>query len=244
MRVALLISGHCRTFVFKEQYMFFKRFIKSLNCQCDTYIMLKQDEKMQSKQGIKNLKKIIKMIKPLYSICFKQWAVNNDVYYSQMNMIYFLIQKALAHEKLFSNERSNENKYDFFIRIRPDLILNETIDLTKLNKSKLYTSLKYDARGNDQFFIMSQEQLYNWFLKLPMHPSIYNKLPDYIIFNNIVPLQIVGSGLVRDYKDIDSWNHCHCKLNPKNYWIKKENFLNKDKDLSNSLMKINYQETI
>ena len=262
MKVALLISGHCRTFVFKEQCIFFKNFIKSLDVNsndsesvCDVYLMLKQDEKIQTEQGLINLNKIITTIKPKYSLCFKQWALNNDVYYSQINMISHLVQKAIIYEK------QNNIKYDYFIRIRPDTVLNETIDLKKIhkindlnklnelneiNKNVIYTSLKYDARGNDQFFIMNQYQVYNWFLKLPMHPSIYNKCPDYIIFNNTRVAQIVGSGLVRDYNNIDSWNNCHCKLNPIDYWIKKENFipLSDEEFLLKIKDIIDYEETI
>ena len=233
MKIALLISGHCRTFVFKEQRIFFKRFIKSLNVnsnnECDVYLMLKQDTQTQTEKGLINLKKIISTIKPKYSLCFKQWASNNDVYYSQINMIYHLLQKAFIYEK------QNNIKYDYFIRIRPDTVLNETVDLKKIHKinylnglneiNVIYTSFKFDAKGNDQFFIMNQSQVYNWFLKLPMRPSIYDKCPDYIIFNNIRVEQIVGSGLVRGYKNIDTWNNCHSKLNPKNYWIEKENFI-------------------
>ena len=227
MKIALLISGHCRTFVFKEQRIFFKKFIKSLNVntnttpdsnnECDVYLMLKQDTQMQTEKGLINLKKLISTIKPKYSLCFKQWASNNDVYYSQINMIYHLLQKAIIYEK------QNNMKYDYFIRIRPDTVLNETVDLKKIHETNvIYTSLKYDARGNDQFFIMNKYQVYNWFLKLPMRPSIYDKCPDYVIFNNTRVEQIVGSGLVRGYKNIDTWNNYHGKLNPTNYWIKKE----------------------
>ena len=70
MKIAILISGHCRTFVFQEQYVFFKKFLKHLRQfgQCDVYIMLKTDDRMKTDQGIINLEKIIKMLDPIYSI--------------------------------------------------------------------------------------------------------------------------------------------------------------------------------
>ena len=64
MKIAILISGHCRTFVYEEQRIFFEKFIKYLNKfgQCDTYLMLKTDQMMQTDQGIIQLEKIIKML--------------------------------------------------------------------------------------------------------------------------------------------------------------------------------------
>ena len=99
MKIALLISGHCRTFVYQEQRIFFEKFIKYLKTfgQCDTYLMLKTDNLMQTEQGIINLEKMIKMLNPVYSFAFKRWHNNDDnCYYSQMNMIKFLINKPVV----------------------------------------------------------------------------------------------------------------------------------------------------
>jgi len=80
MKIAILISGHCRTFIYQEQRIFFERFIKYLSQfgQCDIYLMLKIDDLMQTDQGIINLEKIIKMLNPVYSIAFKQWNQYDD----------------------------------------------------------------------------------------------------------------------------------------------------------------------
>ena len=60
---------------------------------------------------------MIDLIKPVYSIAFKQWSSNNDnCYYSQMKMIRFLVDKALT-----------KRNYDYYIRIRPDCIITESI---------------------------------------------------------------------------------------------------------------------
>jgi hypothetical protein len=237
MRVALLISGHCRTFVFQEQYNFFKHFLKSLKADVDVYLMLKVDDRLKTHQGIKNLKKMIEMLNPVYSIVFEKWRQNNDVYYSQMKMIQHLCRKALNGVALITPE------YDYFIRIRPDLVLNSTIDLSTLS-NKIYTSYKFDAIGNDQFIIIPKEFIH-WMLNLPMYPEIYNKCPDYIIFNHIRPFvsQIVGSGLVRDYKKIQTWNTKHDTLNPENYWREKEEFYSNDNYVE-ELKKIIHYETI
>lgn len=234
MRVALLISGHCRTFVFQEQRRFFKHFLKSLKADVDVYLMLKVDARLKTHEGIKHLKRMIKMLNPVYSIVFEKWRENNDVYYSQMKMIQHLCWKAIKY---------SETQYDFFIRIRPDLVLNSIIDLSTLS-NRIYTSYKFDAIGNDQFIIIPKEFIH-WILHLPMYPEIYNKCPDYIIFNKVRSFvsQIVGSGLVREYKKIQTWNTKHDTLNPTNYWREKEHF-HPNENYVEELKKIIHYETI
>lgn len=231
MKIALLISGHCRTFVYEEQRIFFEKLIKYLQTfgQCDTFIMLKTDEKMQTYQGINQLEKMIKMLNPVYSIAFKRWNQHdNNCYYSQMRMIRHLIEKS------FEN-------YDYYIRIRPDCVILR-LEQIKLNNA-LCSSRKFDSRGNDQFFIMSQKIMKDWFLKLPIAPMKVS--PEYYIFKKKIESNIY-SGLVRDYKRIESWNTRHSHLNIKNYWLEPvvttpipyDVFINKLKNI------IHYQEVI
>lgn len=233
MKIALLISGHCRTFIYEEQRIFFEKIIKYLQRfgQCDTYIMLKTDQMMQTHKGIIQLEKMMKMLNPVYSIAFKQWNQHdNNCYYSQIRMIRYLIEKSFK-----------ANNYDYYIRIRPDCVIPhlEQIQLT----NALHTSRKFDSKGNDQFFIMSQIIVKKWFLKLPIIPIKVS--PEYYIFN--YPLkQNIDSGLVRDYKRIQSWNTRHSYLNLKDYWLEPvvttpipyDIFINKLKNI------IHYQEVI
>jgi hypothetical protein len=232
MKIALLISGHCRTFVYEEQRIFFEKLIKYLQSfgQCDTYIMLKTDQKMQTDQGIIQLEKIIKMLNPVYSIAFKQWNQHdNNCYYSQMRMIRHLVDKSV-------------NNYDYYIRIRPDCVI-PSLEQIKLTNA-LYTSRKFDSRGNDQFFIMSQQIIKEWFLKIRIAPMKVS--PEYYIFNVKTINSNIDSGLVRDYKIIESWNTRHSHLNIKDYWIEQviytpipyDLFVNKLKNI------IHYQEVI
>lgn len=205
MKIALLISGHCRTFVYEEQRIFFEKLIKYLQTfgQCDTFIMLKTDQKMQTDQGIIQLEKIIKMLNPVYSIAFKQWQQHdNNCYYSQMRMIRHLVDKSV-------------NNYDYYIRIRPDCVI-PSLEQIKLTNA-LYTSRKFDSRGNDQFFIMSQQIIKEWFLKIRIAPMKVS--PEYYIFNVKTINSNINSGLVRDYKKIESWNTHHSHLNIKDYWL-------------------------
>jgi hypothetical protein len=233
MKIALLISGHCRTFVYEEQRIFFEKLIKYLQTfgHCDTYIMLKTDQNMQTEQGMYQLEKMIKMLNPVYSIAFKQWnQYDNNCYYSQMKMIRHLVDKSF-----------NAN-YDYYIRIRPDCVIPylEQIKLT----NALYTARKFDSRGNDQFFIMSQQIIKEWFLKIRIVPMKVS--PEYYIFNVKTINSNIDSGLVRDYKRIESWNTHHSHLNIKDYWldpvvttpISYDMFINKLKNI------IYYQEVI
>jgi hypothetical protein len=236
MKIALLISGHCRTFVYEEQRIFFEKLIKYLQTfgHCDTFIMLKTDQKMQTYQGIKQLEKMIKMLNPVYSIAFKQWNQHdNNCYYSQMKMIRHLVDKSA-------------NNYDYYIRIRPDCVILHLEQIQLNISTSIISSRKFDSRGNDQFFIMSQKIVKEWFLKLPIIPMKVS--PEYYIFNvkNIKIKTNIHSGLVRDYKRIESWNTHHSHLNIKNYWIKQVDYTPISYDIFINKLKniINYQEVI
>jgi len=231
MKIAILISGHCRTFVLQEQYIFFEKIIKHLRQfgECHVYLMLKTDDLMKTEQGLINLEKIIKMLNPIYSIAFKQWKEHDDnCYYSQMKMIRHVVDKAFT-----------EKAYDYYIRIRPDTFIPNIKDI-KINEP-LCTSRKFDSFGNDQFFIMSHQVLKNWFLKLPIVPMDVS--PDYFIFNNIRVHQTIKSGLVRDYKRIEGWNSYHCHLRTK--WLPEQHFTNENDKYINKLKEfLHYKEVI
>lgn len=240
MKIALLISGHCRTFVYEEQRVFFEKLIKYLKTfgYCDTYVMLKTDPMMQTDKGIFQLEKMIKMLSPVYSIAFKEWKQHdNNCYYSQMRMIRHLVDTA--------------HNYDYYIRIRPDCIIPnlQEIQIKNLCTSNIYTSRKFDSIGNDQFFIMSQKIVKEWFLKLSIIPMKVS--PEYYIFNEVTTqikcqvIQSIKSGLVRDYKRIESWNSRHSHLNIKD-WLPKQTFVSIPYELYINKLKniIHYQEVI
>lgn len=247
MKVAILISGAPRTFVLEEQIIFYTNFLKNIKetAEYDVFLMLKinDTDRIQSLQGLENLQKMIQVLNPKYSIAFEQWTINNDVYYSQINMINHLMHKALEYE-------TENNRYDYFIRIRPDLLLLDTIDLNKI-ENYVYTSYKFDSPGNDQFFIINRKVLILWWFKM-IEPTlsqldIYKGAPD-IIFNKckLLVKQCLRSGIVRDYKKIDSWNHGHCKLNPPNYWLTPQTFeiMNRELFIENIQNIIPYQQIV
>jgi hypothetical protein len=93
-----------------------------------------------------------------------------------------------------------------------------------LDKSILYTSNKYDSKGNDQMFVMSNLIVKNWWIDT-IRPSIdyyknvrLYKTPEFYIFNDINPVQLFSSGIIRDYEDISSWVHENAKLNIVGLW--------------------------
>jgi hypothetical protein len=92
---------------------------------------------------------------------------------------------------------------------------------------------------------MSQQIIKEWFLKIPITPK--NISPEYYIFNVVKSINSnIDSGLVRDYKRIESWNTRHSYLNLKDYWLEPvvttaipyDIFINKLKNI------IHYQEVI
>jgi hypothetical protein len=217
MKVALLISGHIRTFVLKEQILFFSLFLNQIkqNHHCDVYLLLKIDDVyIQSNKGLHHLSILLNILNPVYSVAFTSFSKNNDVYYSQIKMIDMLIE-------------SSKDKYDYYIRTRPDLILFDTIYFNELKKDKIYTSFKTDAIGNDQFFIISNDLLHSWWLN-KIRPTLedeinYTKLPDYVIFDSVKEnvIQLYNSGLVRYYGKITQWNPTEIHVP---YWILNEDY--------------------
>jgi hypothetical protein len=196
--IALLLSGSPRTFVLREQINFFTHFI-NVN-SCDVYILLKiaPGEMIISKEGLENLRIMLRILKPVFVATFHTFSVNNDVYYSQIRMIDFLLTIAMK-----------TRPYDYFIRMRPDMIVYDKIYMPP--QSTIYTSYKTDAIGNDQFFIISKKMVYTWWIKqirpTLTNPSLWKNLPDYVIFNSIKKntIQKFNSGLVRTDR-IDEWN--------------------------------------
>ena len=152
MNIALLISGEVRTFVLKEQYLFFKRlivYLKQFYERIDVFIILKipdinvgigiNNKLIQSNVGLKNFKKIIKLLQPKYLYCFYDFILMRSFtkFNVQLKMIDMCIDKALQYQ----NE--NNINYDTFFRIRPDscFLLNE-LDIINKQNCSIYTSIK------------------------------------------------------------------------------------------------------
>jgi hypothetical protein len=218
MKIAILICGEPRAIVFNEQIQFFTSLYNSLvkdGHTLDTYCMFKLNPKadyIQSEEGLSNFSKLIEVLKPRYLEFFyefkeDQWLRTNfkeiypPLYFSQIKMIDRLITEA------------NKSDYDLFIRMRPDCILKGILDLSSIDPNIVYTSIKCDAPGNDQFFYFSRNMLYKWWIPI-IRPSLNyirelspnSKLcPEYFIFNHCEKKQVIGSGLIRDYNKITSW---------------------------------------
>ena len=155
MKLALLISGNIRTFVFNEQICFFKKLIDTLPKNTDYYILLKIDDPrgikyFQSEQGIINLKKQIEQLKPVYCCIYnKNKNYNYSWFYPQVFQINFLLETAKKYSLL-----KNFN-YDYYIRFRPDYFFKNFInDFSELDKNFIYTNQKFDSIGCDQLIII------------------------------------------------------------------------------------------
>ena len=159
-------------------------------------------------------------------------------------MINHLIHKALEYET------KNNFTYDYFVRIRPDLLLLEPIHFNTENC--VFTAYKFDSPGNDQFFIINRKVLKVWWFNM-IEPTLsqldlYKGCPDYIIFNKCRQFvrQYFKSGIVRDYQKIDAWIHQHGKLNPPNYWLIPQTFELISRELFIETIKeiLPYQQTV
>jgi hypothetical protein len=214
----MLICGEPRGIVFKEQIQFFTSLYNSLVKDghiLDTYCMFKlnpTNDYIQSEEGLQNFNVLLDLFKPKYLEFFyefkeDQWLrtkfkqIYPPCYFSQIKMIDNLINQCGSID------------YDLFLRIRPDCILNQPLNLNSIDSETVYTSIKCDAPGNDQFFYFSKEMLQKWWIPI-IRPSlnyIYDLdsssslCPEYFIFNHCQRKQIIGSGLIRDYNSITSW---------------------------------------
>jgi len=197
MRYAILISGQPRTFDFEEQYHMFKRFLNSLQ-EYDVYILLKMKD---TRPMNKSVEKIIKLLNPLYFNYFYDFK-KQGMYYSQIKMIDLLLIKMTEYEKAL------KIRYDGIIRFRPDVYV-PPLKMFPL-ENYIYTSIKSDAFGNDQFFIINKKMMEDWWIKYvrpTLHiDSLYEKCPDYVIFNGYPVKQIVPSALIRDKNVCQTWN--------------------------------------
>lgn len=196
MRYAILISGQPRTFDFEEQYHMFKRFLASLESY-DVYILFK----MKDTRHMKSSEKIIKLLNPIYFNYFYDFKIQG-VYYSQMKMIDLLIEKMTCYEKAL------KIRYDGIIRFRPDVYV-PPLRPFKL-EDYIYTSIKTDSWGNDQFFMINKKMLEEWWIKY-VRPTLkmkylYERCPDYVIFNGYPVKQIVPSALIREKQVCQTWN--------------------------------------
>ena len=209
--IALLISGEVRTFILKEQRIFFKKLIDYLKQYyeiVDSYIVLKIPTEdthnvfIKSAQGLKNFKKIIDILSPKYLYCFYDFQSNNyNKYNVQLKMIDMCLDKAI---------QSNIKYYTFF-RIRPDsCCLLQELQIDKKQHNLIYTSVKSDAPANDQIFFFNKYMLHTWWF-IYVRPILLTNLktsPEYLIYKyyKMYINAYFQSWIIRDYNSIDNWD--------------------------------------
>ena len=215
MNIALLISGEARTFVLKEQRLFFQRlinYLKQFYKIVDVFIVLKIPDEhnkafIKSKNGVKNFKKIINILNPKYLFCFYDFihSTTFTAYNIQLKLLDMCIDSAIEYQN------KNNIVYDMFFRVRPDsCFLLQDIDILNKTKNYIYTSIKSDAPANDQVIIVNRHILYSWWFKcvklLINNPILYP--PEYTIYKNYKPFLISNfqNWLIRDYNEVCSWD--------------------------------------
>ena len=219
MNIAILISGEVRTFVLKEQILFFKRllvYLKQFYTNVDVFMILKipnevseQNKLIQSNAGLNNFKRMCKVLEPKHLQCFYDFNPINEIsknrYNIQLKMVDMCINQALSYEK------QHGFKYDTFFRIRPDscFLLHE-LDIINKNNCSIYTSIKSDAFGNDQIFIINKYVLYIWWIRF-VRPIINRPLdapPEYRMYNGFKTYLVstFQNWIIRKYDDVQNWD--------------------------------------
>jgi uridine kinase len=131
MKIALLISGHLRSFEYNIQCL--KKNIIGNN-DVDIYIYISNNKETKYLNFNMNIDKIINLLNPKYviisdNIDFKK-GNKNDIF-NQNYKFYLLNEERKRIEK-------NENiVYDVVFKIRPDVYLNEHIDFNKFYMNKI-----------------------------------------------------------------------------------------------------------
>ena len=155
MKIAILISGYLRTiqYNFKHNCTLFSKY------DCDYYLHISKNEHLDEYCSPEyNTKEIIDMINPVSCL------IEDEIIYADNTMInmrrmwykvYALYQLVKIHEK------SNQNKYDIVIRLRPDLyIIDNSLDLSK------YTYDNNTIFGNTDEFNFGNTKAMNQYCNL------------------------------------------------------------------------------
>ena len=235
MKIAFILCGTPRTFVFREQINYFKK-LKSKFPDSDFYILLRIpkfknspiqqfkhgnpyiEHYIQTEQGLNNLQEQINNLKPIYYQAFTDFNNSNEkecCYLNQWKMINKLLEE--AHQYAIRNNF----EYTHYIRFRLEwtdinLYLNNEL-VSKLNNKFVYTSVK-DCE--DILFILSNHLYQNWWI-----PNINQKYKilqkkNESLFGDIPvkKIYISDGGLLRDYNIISFWGKKEKLFNHNLFW--------------------------
>jgi len=215
--IALLISGNIRTFVLKEQILFFQRLMDYLHLRfhhVHTYIVLKipienEFELIKSKSGLVHFQELMEILNPVFLYCFHDFIYENGFhgFNSQFKMVDMCMVKAME------KQQAETFTYDIFFRVRPDsCFLISELEIEKKRENKIYTSIKFDSIANDQVFLFNSYVLEHWWIAVvqdilsrPMRTDIF---PENSLFecNTEMVHQYFRNWLVRDYDVMHDWN--------------------------------------
>jgi hypothetical protein len=231
--VAVLISGQIRTGVFKEQILFFERFLLHLQNifqHVDVYVVLKIPDQhetcfIKSERGIQQLKELLAVWNPVHNVFFYDFHYEKGTRpesNGQLKMIDMCIQHAMEYEKI------NHRKYDLFFRVRPDscFLLNE-LCFDKIHENYVYTAIKEDAPGSDQVFMFNPAMLDHWWKPMIQqwmtHTFVCSTL-EYNIFPKEIVKQTFQCWLIRDYEKTSYWCYTrpHAPLHSEYTWLDKK----------------------
>ena len=216
LRIALCISGSIRSMPRCPFFKSIKLLIKS-QVIVDVFFVLRTTDRENNKSLMNNEDAIdsvintlnyLKVKKVIFFDNYEDVQVDTSTYSSQ----FFLIDKSINLADSYGN-------YDWFIRYRPDFILQDlNIDFNNLNINTIYTTKKNDNYLSDQVFMFSNSMKKIWWDKLRFKISsnirnnktieentIFESIPRYA---NIKNGDCFYGGLLRNKsKDLAYWDN-------------------------------------
>jgi hypothetical protein len=239
MRLAFLLCGTPRTFIFEQQINHFQN-LKLKFPNADFFILIKlpvfQNKKIekfkpgspytehfiQTDKGLENLNKQLINIKPKFLKVFTDYKYkynsNKINLFSQWYMIDYLLKKANQYSEI------NNFNYDYFIRYRLDWNCScFNLDFNQLNSNYVYSEIKDKQAtiGADFLFILSLNLYKEWWIKTINDKLKHINKTENLLWQGtkVIKCDITNGGLVRDYKVISFWDKDReKKFNHDNYW--------------------------
>jgi len=189
-RFAICISGSIRSLPRSLFLESIKNLTKKLK-EYDVFFVLKTSDNYNTMMNSKN--SVDSLIKTFTELNAKKIIIFNN--YNNIN-----IDKSNYGSQLLSIDLSislacSYKSYDWFIRYRPDFILQDlNINFDNLNENTIYSTKKNDSIASDQVFMFSNKLRKLWWNKLNLYFDYRFRTPEYVIFNNLSLSIIIKNG--------------------------------------------------
>lgn len=216
VKLAVCMYGSIRTFTnpelrlkYKENFM---SSITKLNHTVDVFAILVRNPNGQNNRSRTNVTcslsytELEEMVYDVFGKCshFQVIDDNKELYPTasppskQLRGIDSVFQIANRHDK-----------YNYFVRVRPDFYWHHPFDHTVLIPDTVVTAVKSDAPASDMFFVLPNSLYHTWWQREVEKNKEQLRCPiEYTIFNNVKVHQHkqINSALMRgNAEKIETW---------------------------------------